>query len=63
VEGSCEYDNEPSASIKCWEFLEWLHNWRILKKASAPRVSEILTSISFRTELCTKQGESAFEQF
>jgi hypothetical protein len=23
-------------SIKCWEFLEWLHNWQLLKKASAP---------------------------
>jgi hypothetical protein len=22
VEGSCEHDNEPSVSIKCWEVLE-----------------------------------------
>jgi hypothetical protein len=22
--------------IKCWEVLEWLHNWRLLKKGSAP---------------------------
>jgi hypothetical protein len=22
-----EYGNEPSGSIKCWEVLEWLHNW------------------------------------
>jgi hypothetical protein len=22
-------------SIKCWEVLEWLHNWRLLKKSSA----------------------------
>jgi hypothetical protein len=28
--------NEPSGSIKCWEFLEWLHNWQLLKKDSAP---------------------------
>jgi hypothetical protein len=27
---------EPSCSIKCWEFLEQLHNWRLLKKGSAP---------------------------
>jgi hypothetical protein len=27
---------EPSGSIKCWEVLEWLHNWRLLKKGSAP---------------------------
>jgi hypothetical protein len=23
-------------SIKCWEVLEGLHNWRLLKKGSAP---------------------------
>jgi hypothetical protein len=33
---SCEHSNEPSGSIKCWEVLEWLHNWQILKKGSAP---------------------------
>jgi hypothetical protein len=27
VESSCELGNEPSGSIKCWEVLEWLHNW------------------------------------
>jgi hypothetical protein len=27
-------------SIKRWEVLEWLHNWRLLKKGSAPWVSE-----------------------
>jgi hypothetical protein len=25
-----------SGSIKCWEFLELLHIWRLLKKGSAP---------------------------
>jgi hypothetical protein len=39
VEGSCEHGNEPSGSIKRWEVLEWLHNWQLLKKCSAPRVS------------------------
>jgi hypothetical protein len=38
--GSCEHGNEPSGSIKCWEFVEWLRNWQLLKKASAPCVSE-----------------------
>jgi hypothetical protein len=33
--GSCERGNEPSGSIKCWEVLEWLHNWQLLKKGSA----------------------------
>jgi hypothetical protein len=36
LEGSCEHCNEPSGSIKCWEVLEWLHIWRLLKKGSAP---------------------------
>jgi hypothetical protein len=31
VEGPCEHGNEPSGSIKCWEILEWLSNWRLLK--------------------------------
>jgi hypothetical protein len=35
LEGSCEHGVEPSSSIKCREVLEWLHNWRLLKKASA----------------------------
>jgi hypothetical protein len=36
----CECSNEPSGSIKCWEVLEWLHNWQLLKKGSTPWVSE-----------------------
>jgi hypothetical protein len=36
VEGSCERGNELSGSIKRWEVLEWLHNWQLLKKDSAP---------------------------
>jgi hypothetical protein len=27
---------KPSGFIKFWEVLEWLHNWRLLKKGSAP---------------------------
>jgi hypothetical protein len=23
----CECVNEPSGSMKCWETVEWLHNW------------------------------------
>jgi hypothetical protein len=40
VEGSCEHGNEPTGSIKCWDVLEWLHNWQLLKKGPAPWVSE-----------------------
>jgi hypothetical protein len=25
-----------NAVMKCWEVLEWLHNWQLLKKGSAP---------------------------
>jgi hypothetical protein len=31
-----EHGDEPSGSIKCREVLEWLHNWRLLKKGSVP---------------------------
>jgi hypothetical protein len=31
-----EYGNEPSGSINCWEVLEWLYNWQLVKKRSAP---------------------------
>jgi hypothetical protein len=34
--GISERDNEPSGSIERWEILEWLHNWQLLKKGSAP---------------------------
>jgi hypothetical protein len=35
VEGSCEDGNESAGSIKCWDVLEWLHNWQPFKKGSA----------------------------
>jgi hypothetical protein len=40
VEGSCEQGDKPSGSIKSWEILEQLQNWRLLKKGSAPYVSK-----------------------
>jgi hypothetical protein len=40
MEGSCEYGNKTSGSIKCWEVLEWLHNWQLLRKGSSPYVSK-----------------------
>jgi hypothetical protein len=36
VEGSFERGIEPSGSIKRLEVLEWLHNWQLLKRGSAP---------------------------
>jgi hypothetical protein len=32
VEGSCEQGNELSGSIKCWEILEKLSDWQLLKR-------------------------------
>jgi hypothetical protein len=31
MESSCECGNEPSGSMKCWETIEWLHNWWLLE--------------------------------
>jgi hypothetical protein len=36
MEGSCEDGDETLGSIKCWEVLEWLHNWHLLTMGSAP---------------------------
>jgi hypothetical protein len=36
VKGSCEQGNTPSGCIKCWEVLEYMSDWRLLKKDSAP---------------------------
>jgi hypothetical protein len=27
-------------SLNCWEFPEWLHNWQLLRKGSAPYESQ-----------------------
>jgi hypothetical protein len=36
IEGSCEQDNEPSGSLPCWELLELLSDWKLLKKDLNP---------------------------
>jgi hypothetical protein len=36
VESSFEHDNKPSDYVNCWEILEWLSYWCLLKKDSAP---------------------------
>jgi hypothetical protein len=36
VEGSCEHGSEHLGSVKCLEILEYLQNWRLLEKGSAP---------------------------
>jgi hypothetical protein len=47
VEGSCEHGDEPSGSLKCWEVPEWLHNWQLLRKGSAPLVSKKVSPAIF----------------
>jgi hypothetical protein len=42
--GPFERSTKLSGSIKCWEILEELHNWRLLKNGSVPR-SYICNSI------------------
>jgi hypothetical protein len=37
--GTNGHDNEISISVKCWEILEQLIYWRLLKKGSAYGVS------------------------
>jgi hypothetical protein len=34
--GLLQNGSEISGSVKCWEILEELQNWRLFKKASAP---------------------------
>jgi hypothetical protein len=34
--GFCEHRNQPLVAIKFWEYLEWLSNWWLLRKGSAP---------------------------
>jgi hypothetical protein len=35
-EGTCKHGNGPSGSIKCSEIREYLSDWQLLKKGSAP---------------------------
>jgi hypothetical protein len=36
-----EHGNEISGSINCWEILEYLHNWQLLKEDSLHGVSYV----------------------
>jgi hypothetical protein len=44
VKGSCTHGNESSGSIKRWEILEWLGDWRLLKKSYLVTISVSPTS-------------------
>jgi hypothetical protein len=62
VEGSCEHGNEPSVSIKCWEVLEWLHNWRLLKKGSAAWESDNRALLQKQTRTQLTEELPAFQK-
>jgi hypothetical protein len=47
VESSCECGNEPSGSIKCWETIEWLHNWWPLGSAQLHRVARFVRVMAY----------------
>jgi hypothetical protein len=41
MEGSCEYGNEPSGSINCWEVLEWLTTGGFTKTTSSMKLRSL----------------------
>ena len=45
--GSCECGNEPSGSIKCWKFLDWLRTCQLLGKDSAPWKKQLRMYLSY----------------
>jgi hypothetical protein len=57
VKGCCDHGEEPSGSIKCWEILESLRSWKLLKKDLSPwnsldRICENRQHVPFRWILC-----------
>jgi hypothetical protein len=51
IKSSCERGNEPSGSVKRWEYLECLYNWQLPKKGSAPWVSEWVSESVIRRNI------------
>jgi hypothetical protein len=39
VAGSCKHGNEISGSIKCWEILERLKDWRLSRRTHFHEIS------------------------
>ena len=52
VAGACEYDNEPSGSIKCGEFLDKLRTCLLLKMDSASRSYVVRNGIHAKSAGC-----------
>jgi hypothetical protein len=45
VAGTCKCGNEPSGSIKCEEFLDYLRTGELLEKDSAPWSDLVIQSV------------------
>jgi hypothetical protein len=57
VEGSFGQDNEISGSVKFWEIIEWLSDWRLLKEELAFMQLVVLVYNSHRyVGTCTARG-------
>ena len=41
--GTCECSNEPLDSIKCEEFLDWVRNYQLLRRAVLHGVSQLVS--------------------
>jgi hypothetical protein len=57
--GSCEHGTEISGSIKGREFIDWLSNYQLLQKDSAPwslLFSKLLEACCMNTRLCCCYG-------
>jgi hypothetical protein len=46
VAGTCKCGNEPSGSIKCEEFLDYLRSSELLEKDSAPWSDLVIQSVT-----------------
>jgi hypothetical protein len=51
VEDPCEYGSELLGSIKCWEVLEGLSDWQLIKKGSDSWGSWLVLHVSFNSFL------------
>ena len=60
VADTCECGNEPSGSVKCGEFLDWLQTSQLLKKDSAPWSKSILRKLYVTKEFTVKNEISFF---
>jgi hypothetical protein len=58
VEASCEHCNKLSGSIKFWEILEWMSDWRLLKKGSAPRSYVFLQNVVLSSSYTALQADT-----